>query len=158
MDRPGRHHHVDAVAFLVPQQCLGDGRTDRQLAFAQVRLVLGDDRVGHLFLGVVVQQRHLAQYLHLALVDLRLVDHAGIGERILQLGDTHLQQTLRLTGGVVLRVLRKVTLVARFGNSRRYRRTLDGTHVVELILEFFVTFRCQINNLFCHNIKRVRRT
>jgi len=33
--------------------------------------------------------------------------------------------------------LRKITLVARFGNSRRYRRTLDGTHVVELILEFF---------------------
>ena len=128
------------------------------LAFAQVGLVLGDDRVSHLFLGVVVQQRHLAQYLHLALVDLRLVDHTRIGDRILQLGDTHFQQTLRLPGSVVLRVLRKVTLVTRFGNRRRNRRTLDGTQVVELVLEFFVTLRCQINNLFCHNIKRVRRT
>ena len=112
--------------------------------------MLGDDRIGHLLVGVVIQERHLAQNLHLALVDLRFVDHARIGDRIFQLGDTHLHQTLRLTGSVVLRVLRKVALVARFGDRRRNRRTLDGTQVIELLLEFFITLRCQINNLFCH--------
>ena len=135
------------------QQRLRDRRADGQLAFAQVGLVFGDDRIDHLLFGIVVQQRHFAQNLHLAPVYLRFVDDARIGDRILQLGDTHLQQTLRLTGGVVLRVLRKVTLVTRLGDSRRNRRTLDGTHVVEFVLEFLVTLRCQINNLFCHTKK-----
>ena len=132
------------------EQRLGDRGPDGQLALTEVGLVLGDDRIDHLLVVIVVQQRHLAQDLHLALVDLRLVDDPCIGDRILQLGDTHLQQTLRLPGSVVLRVLRKVTLVTRFGNRRRNRRTLDGTHVVELVLEFLVTLRCQIDNLFSH--------
>ena len=151
MDRAGRNLHVHTVALLAAQQRLRDRRADRQLAFAQIRLVLGDDRVGHLLLVVVVQKRHLAQNLHFALVDLRLVDHAGVGHRILQFGDTHLQQPLCLTGGIVLRILRKVALVARFGDRRRNRRTLDGTHVLEFVLDFLVALRCQINNLLCHN-------
>ena len=71
--------------------------------------------------------------------------------RIAKLEDTHLQQPLCLTGGIVLRILRKVALVARFGDRRRNRRTLDGTHVLEFVLDFLVALRCQINNLLCHN-------
>ena len=39
----------------------------------------------------------------------------------------------------------------RFGDRRRNRRTLDGTHVLEFVLDFLVALRCQINNLLCHN-------
>ena len=139
------------------QQRFGDRRADGQLALAQVGFVLGDDGVDHLLLGVVIQQRHFAQNLHLALVDFRLVDHPCVGKRILQLGYTHLQHTLRLAGSVVLCVLRKVALVARFGDRRRNCRTLDGTHVIKLVPEFLVPLRRQIDNLFCHNFIRVRR-
>jgi len=137
--------------FLRPSSAFAIGVPIASLPSRRIRLVLGDDRVGHLLLVVVVQKRHLAQNLHFALVDLRLVDHAGVGHRILQFGDTHLQQPLCLTGGIVLRILRKVALVARFGDRRRNRRTLDGTHVLEFVLDFLVALRCQINNLLCHN-------
>ena len=45
MDRAGRNLHVHTVALLAAQQRLRDRRADRQFAFAQIRLVLGDDRV-----------------------------------------------------------------------------------------------------------------
>ena len=156
VDRAGRNLHIHAIALLVAEQRLGDRRADGELALAQVGLVFGDDRIDHLFVVVVVEQGHLAQDLHLALVDLRLVDHPGIGDRILELGDAHLKQALGLPGGVVLRILRQVALVARLGNGCRDRRALDGTHVVELLLELLVPFRRQINSLFCHNSSYIK--
>jgi len=87
----------------------------------------------------------------LALVDLRFVDDTRVGDRLFQFGDPHFEQPLRFAGSVVLRVLRQIALVARFGNGCRDRRTLDRPHVVEIVFEFFVTLSRQINNLLCHN-------
>ncbi len=140
------------VALLLAEQRLGDGRADRQLALAQVGLVFGHDGVDHLLAVVVVHQSHSTEDLHLALVDLRLVDHAGIGQRILHFGDAHFEQALRFARSVVLRILRKVALVAGLGDGRRNGGTLHRTHMIQFVLELLIALRRQINNLFCHNV------
>jgi hypothetical protein len=64
-----------------------------------------------------------------------LVDHAGVGHHLLQLGDARLQQALLLLGGVVLGVLAQVALVARLGDLLADMRAIDGLEPVEFIDE-----------------------
>ena len=101
-DDTGRYGYLDRITLLVTQECLGDGGTDSEFALAEVGLMLGNDGVGHLLVVVLVQQGYLAQNLHFGFVDFGLVNHAGIGQRVLQFGDAHLQQALGLAGSVIL--------------------------------------------------------
>ena len=55
LDHAGGHRNLDHIALLLAQQGLGYGRTDRELALAQVGLVLRDNRIHHLLVIIVVQ-------------------------------------------------------------------------------------------------------
>ena len=72
-------------------------------------------------------------------IDLGLVDYAGIGHQILQLGYLELQQSLGLLGGVVLCILGEVSLIPCLGNLSGYYRSLAYS-LCQFGLEFIKTF------------------
>ena len=153
MERACRNGNINVVTLLLAQQSLSNRSTDCQLTLAEVSLILRHNGVGHLLAIVVVHQGHLAEDLHLALIDLGFIDHARVVQRSFELGDSHLQHTLCLTCCIVLGILRQVTLVTSLGNRCRNGRTLNRTHMIKLFLELLVALFGQVNNLVCHLIR-----
>ena len=67
--------------------------------------MLSNDGINYLTVVIVVEQGYLAQNLHLALVNLCLVNNARVSKSSLELCNLHLKQTLCLTSSVVLSIL-----------------------------------------------------
>ena len=103
--------------FLRPMIALPDRRLVREPALGGVRLGGAHDEVLDRLLGVDVAEAHHRADGHDARVDLLDVDHARVGETILELRDPVLEHHLLVLRVVVLGVLGDLAELARGGDS-----------------------------------------
>src|SRR6185312_1323186 len=130
--------HLDHVALFLADHGAGDRRGDRHLAGAHVGLVLADDLVAGLFLGVLVDHADGGAELHLVAGELRDVDDLRPRDLVLDRRDAALDPTLPLLGGVILGVLRQVAVRARLGDRGDGVRPLLGLQTLQFLVEGLV--------------------
>ena len=120
----GRDVNFDDIADFVAEESRGEGRGDGNLSLLEVCLALGDDGVflDHLILGIADGDD--GEKEHLGGVDFRFIEETCIGNELLELGDTGLEVSLCLLGGVVFGVLGEVAFVACLSdrNSQKKRK------------------------------------
>src|SRR5918911_2913401 len=103
---------LDAVARLLAEEGLGQRRLDREQAGLDVGLLGADDLVAGLLVRLLVDQLDLGAEHDLRAGEAVDVDDLGPAQLFLELGDAALDETLPLSGGVILRVLREVAVLA----------------------------------------------
>src|SRR5581483_3595339 len=111
----------------------GDGREDRDPPRSRIGFVRPDDLVADLLAVLAAQELRRAERDPGAL--LRRVDHLRGGDLRLELPDTPLDEPLALLGGVVLGVLREVSVRARLGDRLDDAGALLALELLELLLE-----------------------
>jgi hypothetical protein len=114
---------------------LPTGRLVRELLLGRVRLGGADDVVLDRLLRVDVPQPHDRAHRHDARVDVGRVDHAGVGQPLLELCDLVLEHRLLVLRVVVLRVLGDVAELARGPDALGDLATTVAAQDVELLLE-----------------------
>ena len=126
-----------------------EGLADRggggELALGEVRFALAHDGEFHHAVVGEVFDLDRVEHLDLLAVELRTVQDLGVDDLVLQFGDLELEQALRFAGGLVLRILGEVALLARFGYGCRDDRALSqrlGEFFLELIQPFLAHVVC----------------
>ena len=115
----------------------------------EIGLRLADDGELHHLLGGKVLHLDLIHDLDLVRADLGLVDDLGVGHKILELRDLHLQQPLSVTRRVIFSILGEVSLFPCLRDGRGDDRTLRQ-RVGEILLQLVQPFLGHIMN-FSHN-------
>src|SRR5690606_20735225 len=127
-----RHH----VAFFLADQRPGDRRTHRQLALLDVRLVVADDLVAHLLVGLDIGDVHGGTEDHLAgMRDAGDVDDLSVLQASLDITDARLDHALLLARGVVFGVFLEIAQLARLGDGLGDLRTQHGLQMLEFIFQ-----------------------
>ena len=136
-------------ALAVADEGLADRGGRGEQALGEVRLGLAHDLELHLHLRVHILDRHLGKELDGVRGKLGLVNHTGVRHFLLEPRNLNLQETLRITRGVVFRILGEVALLPRLRDGRGDHRTL-GQCVGQVLLELVVTRLGHVLN--CHSL------
>ena len=132
---------LDGLALLVADDCLPHRRLVRELLLGRIGLGGADDVVLDGLLRVDVAEADDGADRDHALRDVLGVDHAGVREALLELGDLLLDHRLLVLRVVVLRVLRDVTELARGANALGDLAPPLGAQSVQLLLQGLVALR-----------------
>jgi len=115
-----------------------------------VGLVVADDAVGHLVATRGILEVDGCAEHHAAIgVDRRRIDHLRVGELGFDFGDAALDEALPLLRGIVVGILREITMRARFRDRLDDRRSLDRSQPVQFHLETLGAL--DSHRYFCHD-------
>ncbi len=144
--------NLDFLADLLADEAFGDRGGEGDLTSLEVGAFgLGDDGVGHLGVGLGVENGDTAEELDGRGVELRGVYDSAVGDCCLELHDFGFEMCLSLFGGIILGVLGEVAFVARLGYGRDDFRTLDALECGEFVFHFLETGLCDVVYV-CHGL------
>src|SRR5579859_1036017 len=133
--RPAGRDDLHLRALFLTDQRAGERRCNGDPALLGVGLGLADDLPDRLLVGVLVDQGHRGAERDGVAGQFRDVDHLGAGELVLELGDVAFVERLRLFGGMIFGVLRKIAVGARVGDLLNDARPLDLLALPQLGLQ-----------------------
>src|SRR6185437_10729760 len=124
---------LDLRAFGLADQRARQRRRNGNPAGFGVGFRFADDLPHLLLVGVLIDQRDRRAEFDGFARKLGDIDHVGARKLVLKLRDAALVQRLLLLGGVILGILRQVTVRARFGDLLNDAGPLDGLAMLELV-------------------------
>jgi hypothetical protein len=127
--------HVHIIALGLAEHRAGDRSTDRDLAGLHVALVLTDEHVDDLLIGVHVEQRDRGAEPDRARVDLLGIDDLREPDASFEVSHSRRELRLALLRRVVLRVLAQVAVAERSFDVLDVLRALDLFEVPKLVAE-----------------------
>src|SRR5262249_423291 len=140
-DLHGRRH-FDEVAEAFADQCPAYRRLNRDPIEFHVGLVLADQGVLALRLGLLFDHRYSCAEHDGVGASPRDFDDSSVGQLGLDFGDARLDEALALFGRVIFRIFAEISMGTGFGNGLDHLRSFDFPEAIELRLERIVALFC----------------
>ena len=141
LHRSGGDLNLYLVTLFFPQKSLADRTRYRNFSLGCIRFLGRNQRDGLFGIAADILYLYLGEDVGLVRIDVAFIDEARVGEGILQLRNPRFEMALRFLGRVIFRILRKVSLGARFryfvGNAPPFFRLKELQLVFEVLKSFF---------------------